>query len=192
MTIYIGLTGAIATGKGVAVECIEQCFSTITARSISDQIKIDLDRAGITQSRDNLHKHANDMRLQHGPGFWMLRALEAIEDHGRYDAIVVDGIRNTGEIIALRATVSHSIVLGFDANHEIRVERVRRRNRDVDGVSDSELLRIMSEEIVEEGPHGFQIHKCLGISDILVNANREAHEVAEEISRHLANLSLHR
>ncbi len=169
--MIIGLTGTIGSGKSEISKYLQKKgFNYIT---ISDIVREEATKANIPLIREQLQKLGNNLRKQHGNNYWAKRAIERIDLNKNW---VIDGIRNPGEIEELK-NISNFYLIAIDAPENIRLIRIKRRKRILDGRITSDPQKEEHLKIVEqrdrglnEPEYGQQVLKCIEQSDfILIN-----------------------
>lgn len=124
----IGLSGTFASGKDTLAHYLvaEHKFMHI---STSDMVRQEAMRQFGSTERPILHKVANALRAQDGPGILITMALAMYEAHAeKYDGIVISGIRSIGEAEAIKE--NGGVLVFVDAPVEVRYERMASRKRD--------------------------------------------------------------
>jgi dephospho-CoA kinase len=106
------------------------------------------------------------MREKHGSGILMKKALKKYENI----KIVIDGLRNVGEIEALRKE-NGSIVLAILADRKVRFERLKnlkRREKLTEKLFEELDLRDLG---VNEKITGLQTALCIALADAYIDSN---------------------
>jgi len=168
--MIIGLTGTIGSGKGVVADYLVQ--KGYTYYSLSDIVREETTKMGITHMRENLQNVGNGLRRKYGLGILAERTKEKIINGRNY---VIDGIRNTAEVAALR-TLPRFYLIGVDSPLNIRWERVKARGRASDAKDEKEFVRLDLIDRGQEEVYGQQVGKCLSLANfqILNNINLDA------------------
>lgn len=180
MLIWLGLIGALGSGKSSAIEHLSILFPQVRALSLSDLLRQDLRAQGIEITRHTCRDHAHRLRQQYGGDVLMQRALVALA--GATEGInVVDGIRNLEELSTFKGR-TNAFAIGFPADRTVRSERVFRRLRPDDQLSQEELLAVMDEEMAPGPVWGFNLPNCLGAADFTVDANRSLDEANRQLA----------
>lgn len=164
--MIIGLTGPMGCGKGEIVKILEdKGFKYIR---LSSMVREEARRQGLPETREMLQDIGNKMRNEGGVGVLATKALSKIKQDG--GDFVVDGIRNPGEIDALRAGPDVHI-LGVKASRDILVDRIVGRGREGDAAEREEIFMKLDREWgVGEPEDGQQVGKCMDMVDeTLVN-----------------------
>lgn len=190
--LVIGLTGPIASGKGMIAKTIQESFAETEGVSVvllSDFIR-DLVRAdGKPITRDTLRAEGTRLREQNGPGALAQIMLEKLPEN-QSGILLVDSIRNPGEIEVLKDTFGERVfVIATDAPLADRVTRVLQRGREDDSSATEEIARQMQIEMEDRPDTGFALERCRKMADV-VSVGREskaerAAEVREALRRFL-------
>jgi deoxycytidylate deaminase/dephospho-CoA kinase len=168
--LVIGLTGPLGSGVTFISRILES--ENFVRVSLSDGIKEELKTrehltelqpiGSVADWRKKLQDIGNEKRLE-TPTYWLDKALNGI--HLGKD-IVIDGLRNLGEIQGLREKYTNSFVIGVVATKDTRWQRVQDvydknlKNFDRDDIRDSD----------EDIPNGQQVQKCVLDADyVLIN-----------------------
>ena len=118
--MIIGLTGKNAAGKGELAEYLKS--KGFVYFSLSDALRDEATKQGLDHSRDVLIKLGTEMREKLGNGILASKINETIAELKNKD-IVVDSIRNPGEIEELRKN-NNFILIGVHTDSKIRFERL--------------------------------------------------------------------
>jgi dephospho-CoA kinase len=97
--MIVGLTGTLASGKGVVSEYFKE--KGYVYLSLSDELRALARERGIEITRENLQNLGDEMRAKEGVGFLAKLVVKRIKENN-YENAIVDGIRNPGEIIELK------------------------------------------------------------------------------------------
>jgi dephospho-CoA kinase len=158
---FIGLTGTNSAGKGETAAFLRS--RGYAYHSLSDVIRERLRAEGLEETRDNLIRRGNELRLEGGPDILArLVMAEAVPP------AVIDSIRNPQEIAYLK-TRPGFFLLAIDAPIGLRFERALKRGRNESAAS---LEEFAGKEDEERGsrPEAQQLDACLALADaVLVN-----------------------
>ncbi len=164
--IILGIVGPIASGKGFLAEYLEvKGFLKLT---LSDRLREEADRLGMARTRENLVAIGNGWRREFGADVLAKRSVALIpKDSSR---VVVDGIRNPGEITFLREFWGARII-AVDALPSLRLkwylERAARRGED--GASEADFWKANDRDLgLGEKSFGQQGKLCLELADIRI------------------------
>lgn len=76
-------------------------------------------------SRDELQRYGTELRQRHSPGYLAERAVDQVRQMADEARVVVDSVRNPGELAVLRREFTTFYSIGVYASQETRWERVR-------------------------------------------------------------------
>lgn len=165
MIHYSGLTGYMGCGKGEIATMLQKRGYTYI--SLSDMIREEATRRGLTHTREILQNVGNELRSAEGAGVLGKRVRATIESQEPKDW-VIDGIRNPAEAAELGKLPEFQLI-GVTASDSTIVDRLLRRNREGSQVTkESILAKLEREKGVGEPPEGQQVKKCLDLADYLI------------------------
>ncbi|MBI2499607.1 dephospho-CoA kinase [Candidatus Woesearchaeota archaeon] len=188
--MIIGLTGTIASGKGTFSNYLkEKGFNYIT---LSDLVREEARKKRLQIQREILQDIGNSMREKYGKGYWAKKAIEKIDIGENW---IIDGIRNIGEVDEIRK-VNGSVIIGIDAPEDIRLRRVKKRNKSKEeGRKDSDPKAIEEMKRLEkrdrgfhEPEHGQQVLKCLELANFKIINDSSLEEFYEKIDELLRKI----
>jgi dCMP deaminase len=183
--MIIGLTGTLASGKGVISEFLKE--RGFVYFSLSDELRELAMERGIELTRENLQNLGNLMREERGVGFLAQLVCEKIKIKS-IDKVVVDGIRNPGEILQLKK-MPDFVLISVDASPEIRFKRIQERNREKDPKTWEDFLKVDARDKgVGENSSGQAVSECMNSAHYSIinegnldNVNREVERVYNQI-----------
>jgi dephospho-CoA kinase len=157
--LVIGLAGPNAAGKGEVARLLQE--RGYAYHSLSDVVREESLRRGLTTEREDLISVGRDMRRRGGTGVlaeWILERLTP--------PCIVDSVRNPGEVEVLKGVEGFHL-LGVDASPEVRLRRLRERGRPGDPTTLEEFLE---KERIENSsdPEGQQICATMALSNGMV------------------------
>lgn len=170
MKIVIGLTGFDCSGKTIVGEYLTSSkkFSHI---SISDIICEEVVKRGLMPTREVLMDVGNDMREKEGTDVLMKRACEKV-DKETSDKIVIESIRNPGEVEYFRKMTHGFYLIGVVASPRVRFTRMKKRGKLGDPKTWKEFQEIEARDNgIGEKKTGQQIKKCMKLTDFRVLNN---------------------
>ncbi len=164
----IGLTGRMGSGKGEVARLLER--RGFRYASLSDIVRAEAARNGGGTRRDDMQDIGNRLRAEGGAGVLARRVREAIEADP-WPRWVIDGIRNPAEVLELRQMESFRLVAVACALETI-LERMRRRGRATDAVSEAELRVALEREWGRGEPAGGQqVGPTMAMADFTIDNN---------------------
>ncbi|MFP5319541.1 MAG: deaminase [Acidimicrobiia bacterium] len=167
--IVIGLTGAFGSGCTVAARHLrhERGFELVR---LSDVLR-GLWTSAEPPTRRDLQRIGDDYRRQHGSEALVQTALAELDAGApTVDRIVVDGIRNVGEVEALRNRFGYRFtLLAVLASPEDRWTRIEDDQYRDKGLGEADFMADDARDRNEETPYGQQVELCIDVADIFLN-----------------------
>jgi dephospho-CoA kinase len=173
--MIIGLTGRIAAGKGVVKDYFMKLgFQYAT---FSDAVRKEAMTRGIEITREKLQDLGDEIRKKEGAGAWAKRLLADLDLNKN---IVVDGIRNPGEISELRKHKDFFLI-SVDAPQKIRFNRVLSRAKPSDPKTWKDFLLIDERDFGDKtNLLGQQVGACMNLANFkIVNDNLMDHTLGQ-------------
>lgn len=183
MLKVVGLVGPIASGKDTVLE--ELAKIGFKAFFLGDRTREEADKRGLAHDRSILQDMGNDLREKFGDDILVKQTEELFGSERR---IVIDGIRNPGEIAYIRDKYN-ARVIGVNAPVETRRRFSKKRQGDADPRNLGEFKRV--EQIdrgIGENPHGQQVDACLALCDIVIENNGAVSKFKKKIQEALSKL----
>jgi dephospho-CoA kinase len=168
MRIVIGIVGPIASGKGFIADYLGQMG--FTKYSLSERVREEAVRRGVTASRENLQDIGDDLRKKYGNAILVEKTLNLISDSDS-QLVVIDGIRNAGELTILRDKMDAKII-GVNADPQVRFKRSKARGRssDFNTWEDFDRAEKRDRGVGQKG-FGQGVDRCLKIADYIIENN---------------------
>ena len=183
MILYIGLSGTMAAGKGLVKSMIEEKYKTLSF-SLSDVLRDEATKRGVEINRKSLTDIGNELRKRYGPGVLADRVLQKLmKMQDGHEIVVIDSIRNPGEIFMLRTTLKkHFFLLFIDTDQKIRYKRTQIRKREGE-IADSfeKFSEINKAELEGDDERGIQLEKCKRGSNQVIENNGTVEELREKV-----------
>lgn len=161
--IIIGLVGPISCGKGFLGEYLANRGFFYT--STSDRVREEADRRGLPRVRKTLQDIGNELRATFGLSILVERSLLLIPEEAKL--VVVDGIRNPGEVLFVKNQMA-GVIIGVDAPVELRLKwyLARAKRRGEDGVTEADFWLTNNRDLgIGEDPMGQQSRATFAMSD---------------------------
>ncbi|MDD4151998.1 MAG: dephospho-CoA kinase [Candidatus Gracilibacteria bacterium] len=180
--MIIGLTGTIAAGKGTLVNYFKEKGFTIS--TMSDIIKVELDKRLLENTRDNFRVVGNSLREEFGAGILVKKIIE----NNQNKDLVIDGIRSIGEVEELKKH-ENSYLISIDAPIETRFKWMIERGKE----SDPKTFELFIEADKKNNGNwientGIEVLKCMEKSDFniyndgsLENLSKKIEEIINKI-----------
>jgi len=184
--MYIGLTGYLATGKGVVAEILKE--KGFSYASLSDTVREEATAQGLEHTRENLIKIGNELRSKHGASYFAQKVAEKIND-GKDTNWVIDGIRNPLEAKELKK-LNGFYLIGITSSQETIVKRVLSRKREGDSITEEQIIdKLETEKGKGQPADGQQVSKCIDVSDYLIVNEGNTDELKAKVEHFLNLLS---
>jgi dephospho-CoA kinase len=183
----IGVVGQIAAGKGILVNYLTKNLG-FSSFSLSSIVHRELKKRGVKKyTRQMLQEVGNELRRGYGDEVLVSRTLKVIKDQKGDKKIVVEGIRNPGEIEFLKKDPNF-ILIGVKAMRTLRFKRLISRNKDWDPKNYKDFLEVDSRDIgVGQGKSGQQVGKSLAYCDYVLTNNKDIKDFEEKIKKLMSN-----
>jgi deoxycytidylate deaminase/dephospho-CoA kinase len=187
--IVIGFTGPFGSGCTTATKHVrDRGYERV---SLSDALKNEAKAAGIdVQSRHELQAFGDQLRMDNAPGILVdLAFRESSGDEDEHARVVVDSIRNTGEVEALRERFGYRFsLIAVPAASDARWMRIESQYTDV-GLSREDFVDDDQRDENEEVPWGQEVSLCVDMADILIdNSGNVTLEAYKEKVKEFADL----
>ena len=162
--MIIGLTGTKASGKGETTRILQE--RGFFYSSLSDRVREEAGRRGLVNyTTKDLQDIGNELRQLKGNGVLAQMTLELVAGK---EEVVIDGIRNLGEIDILRNS-GEFYLIAVDAPREIRFERLKSRNRESDPKIWEDFLEMEKRDLgVREEKSGQHVSQCMQEADYIL------------------------
>jgi len=171
--LHIGLTGTNASGKTSIVKYLET--NGFQSFSLSDMIRDELAQRNMLESRENLIRVGNQLREKFGPDV-LARGIIAKLNTPRS---VIDSIRNTSEVTALR-TIPNFFLVGVDAPVETRFARAKERNRIENALTLHDFIQLEQIENSKNEAHQ-NLDQCMAEADYQIYNDGDLNQLNEKL-----------
>lgn len=168
----IGLTGAFGSGCTTAAKHLRDTRKFVMVR-LSDAIRTEWVKSNKGEpSRLELQKLGDDLRQKNHAGILVELAFKELaqKNNGQLpECIVIDGLRNVGEINYLRDEHGYRFTLiAALASFDARWDRIESTYTDR-GLGRAEFIEDDKRDKNEETPYGQQVELCVDRADILID-----------------------
>ena len=164
----IGITGPLGSGKTTASELLRK--KGFKSHSFSGYIKkVAQDQGLPTDNREILQNLGDELRKKNGTSFLAKKLFAEIKkSHDKL--VIVDGIRNIGELVYIRKY--GGIVIGVNSKLENRFERLSKRGGYYYKKTPEEFVRDERRDRGEDQKsYGQHAQECLEEADVVINNN---------------------
>lgn len=175
----IGITGAFGSGKSTAANYFES--KGYRKIYLSSYLEGEARKRDLPLTRKVLQDLGNEFREKHGNGILAKMALKDLKNEKK---IVIDGLRNLGEIEELKKN-RNGIVLGIVADRDVpfdRLKNLKRREK-----LDEELFYKLDLRDLGIGKKitGLQTAFCISLADVYIDSNSGLEIFYEKLDKFL-------
>ena len=163
--MIIGLTGK--NGAGKTAVCDHLRASGFEYASLSDAIRVELQRRGEEITRERLIETGTEMRETGGAGILAERIMAGLESEHNY---VIDSIRNPAEVAALRRRPDFTL-FAIEASAKTRFERSFARARENAAATFEQFMAEEERELESENPAAQQLVATIALADNVIENN---------------------
>lgn len=179
--MIIGIAGTIGSGKDEIAKFLSSYFNLPIVR-LSDIIKIFL--PGKNFDRKKLQDLGNELRKNFGNDILVRIATFFYKDN-----VIIDGLRNVGEIEYLRKNFKNFLLIGVDADLQIRFERIKERAREDDPKTLEEFIEADKRDRgINEPAYGQGTEACFNLADIKILNNKDLEEVKKKLISEVSHI----
>ena len=181
MPKVIGLAGTMGSGKAVVKDYLMKKYNCYYV-SLSSIIRAEFERRKTGFSRKTLQDQGNEMRKKYGNGIFAKLSISYLPRDK--ELIIVDGIRNPGEIEYLKKEFGNKFfMIGIDAPQKIRFERIVKRARPSDPKTWEDFVVLDErDQGINEPAHGQQTKACLDLADFLLSTEGSEQEIETKLN----------
>jgi dephospho-CoA kinase len=174
--MIIGLTGSFGAGKGWVADYLvtQKNFAHFSARTF---IIAEITKRKMPINRDSMIEVANDLRKKNGPTYIFEQLVAMAKEHG--GNCVVESIRAVAEAEYFKEL--GGIVLGIDADPEVRYQRILKRGSETDTVTFEEWRQQEIRESNPDDPTKQDIFGALAESNEVIKNNGDEDELRHNI-----------
>jgi dephospho-CoA kinase len=183
----IGLTGTMGSGKNTIKNILLRKFNCYHV-TLSDVIRGEVEKKRGTFNRTKLQDMGDEMRQKYGTH---ILALLAIEYFSRdKEMIVVDGIRNPGEVEYLKKKFGLNFsLIAVDAPLEARFKRIAGRGDPKDPKTIEEFEQADRRDKGEGQPeYGQHVAACVQLADHKIENNGTPEQLEQKIDEVMKNI----
>jgi len=181
----IGITGTLASGKTSVKDFFLSRFSSSYFISLSDIIKEELLKEGKELKRENFIEKGNELRKKYGSQILVEVATLTLPKNTNDLIVIIDGIRNPGEVEYLKKKFGKNFVLiAVDAPKELRFKRLLERKKEGDPQTFEEFNEIDETDNGKNQPeYGQRVGECLKLADYLIINDGSLEELNKKLEK---------
>ncbi|MEM5836648.1 MAG: AAA family ATPase [Candidatus Aenigmatarchaeota archaeon] len=179
LKFVVGITGTLASGKDTVKEILSKnfnCYTVSLSSVIQTQTKIKADRK-------TLQDMGNELRKKYGNFILAKLATDYLQKDR--EMIIIDGIRNPGEVDFLKKTFKEKFFLiAVDAPLELRWERMKARGKEGDPKTFEEFLKADErDQGIGEPLYGQRVRECMEMADFLIINDGTLQQLNEKVGK---------
>jgi deoxycytidylate deaminase len=160
-TFVVGLTGPFGSGCTTAAHVLAEGSPAFTRAKLSDVLR---DVAGGDDGRSSLQDLGNELRKREGHHALVVRGLGGLLAGEPPDRIVIDGIRNLGEVRWLQHAIGDRFCLfAITADPQERYDRRRDET-----LTPQQFNALDQRDQGEDVDYGQQVNRCVDFADVLI------------------------
>ena len=145
MKLIIGLTGYSCTGKGTFYRFVSSEYP-IPKITTGDLVRKEVQKRGLELNAVNVSEISDIIRRETGDNFMMIAEDEIADLSEKYNAIIIDSLREEKDYDILRQFSGHIETVAVVSSSRIRYERMSGRKREGDPNSWEEFLALEQKE----------------------------------------------
>ena len=178
--VFVGVVGQIAVGKGVLVDYLIKKLG-FTSFSLSSILHDELEKRKIKKfTRETLQNIGDELRNRYGNDVLARRAINKLLHEGEKH-VVIEGIRNTGEVEFLKKNPNF-VLIGVKANRELRFKRLLKRSKPWDPKNWTDFVRVDRRDLgIGQNKSGQQVGKCLAYCDYILTNNKDTTDFQRKV-----------
>lgn len=181
--VVIGLTGSLGSGCSYIRGGIKENFpETCYYYNLSDILHEILEKNGTPRNKQTiaqLQDLGNELREKYGNSVLVEEVMGKLSEKEQKCGldekaiVIVDGIRNEGEIRALQ-TMPNFYLISVHADKNVRQKRLVGQNAKKQRfITEEEFAKADQRDVDEEIENGQQVKKCNYLSDIIINNDKD-------------------
>ena len=157
---------------------------------MSSIVHAELKKKGIREfTRQTLQDVGDELRRGYGDDVLVRCLNEVIKGQKKDRRIVIEGIRNPGEIEYLKKNLNNFILIGVKANRELRFKRLLSRGKKWDPKSYNDFIKVDRRDLgAGQNKSGQQVGKCLAYCDYVLTNNKDI----KDFERKMEELFIHK
>lgn len=189
MKRVVGLVGPIASGKGYVADYFERLG--YKKYSLSDRVREEARSRGYEENRERLQDIGDILRATQGNSVLAQKTALLIREETSWDEdVVIDSIRNPGEIEYLREIFGATII-GVTAGADTRFQRSIERNYSSDPKTREDFDKAEQRDRgIDQAPYGQAVDACLELADVIIENNGTFEEFKKTVEGALRRIGI--
>lgn len=184
--MIIGITGTIGSGKGTVVEYLREKKNFLHYSISGDILTKILEERGEVVDRDGMNRVANELRAQNPAGPIGIAYERYLADGGDQD-VIIEALHSVPEVAFIQSV--GGVVLGVDADPNIRYDRINVRGSVKDNVTREEfMLQQKREEEGSDDPNTSNLFGTLKSADYIITNDGTLEELHMQIDEALQKI----
>ncbi len=197
--VYVGVVGQIASGKGILVKYLTKRLGFVSF-SLSSIVHEELKKRRIKNyTRKDLQNIGDELRKKYGQDVLAKRMTKqlgvmsydkpynfnaaASELYISHRRVVIEGIRNQGEIKFLKKNLNF-VLIGVKAKRELRFKRLLSRGKPWDPKTWVDFVKVDRRDLgVGQKRSGQQVGKCLTYCDYVLTNNKDLKDFQRKVEK---------
>jgi len=181
--IIVGVVGQIASGKGILIKYLTEKLGFVSF-SLSSILHDELKKKKVEKfTRKTLQDMGDELRKREGDEVLARRVIKTLLKQNK-ERIVIEGIRNPGEIEFLKKNPNNFILIGVKAKRELRFKRLLSRGKEWDPKNYNDFVKVDKRDLgMGQDKSGQQVRKCLKMTDYMLTNNRDVESFYRKIER---------
>lgn len=173
--MIIGVTGTNGAGKGTVVDYLKG--KGFTHYSVRECLVKEIERRGMPVDRNSMNVVGNELRAQHGAGYFAEQLLgQAL---GGDANAVIESIRTPGEAQFLQSR--GAVIWAVDADRQARYERSVLRGTGTDHVTFEEFCMQEDRELASPDSHKHNVSAVMQMADAILYNNGPVEELFAQV-----------
>ncbi len=173
MKLVIAITGMPGSGKSTAVDVLKS--EGLRFVRMGDAVRKEMTEKGIEINNVSLRKYV--LKIRKISRYYVLNLVKKeIDDAFRTsDLVILDGVRNVGEIERLKKDGYHPVSIAIMTDKQIRFERIKKRHNSSDVTEFSEFEWRETQELK------YGIAEVIATSDYYILNNYGIEEFSDKL-----------
>lgn len=184
--MIIGITGTIGAGKGTVVKYLREKKDFLHYSVSGDILVAILEERGEVVDRDGMNRIANELRAANPAGPVGV-AYEKYVQEGNGQDVIIEALHSVPEVEYIKSI--GGVVLGVNADADIRYDRITARGSVKDNVTREEFkVQQEREDKGSDDPNKSNLSATVANSDYVITNGGNLTELYEQVDKVLTNI----